>query len=164
MEIKDKDKDKDKVAGAGGFRFWAPVGLALALLAFGAQAGAKSSLEGYDRPMRSRVCGLVLLSEGRAETRAAKSAASQDKASASMGRLVKAFSLLADGRQTDLNAARESARTLLGTIPKPAAEKPVAIAWCEAWLATRYPQADFDKSESARWSWASQAKLTFETE
>lgn len=159
-------KTKTDVSGSFTSRALAPVWLALALPVSAAQAGAKPPIEGYDRPMSSRVCGLVLLSEGRSEARAAKSTGSQDKAkaAASIARLVKAFSLLADGRQTDLNAARAASASLLGTARKPAPDRAFAVDRCEAWGTARYPQADFDKSESARGSWASQAKWTFDTE
>lgn len=128
------------------------------------QPSPLASLAGYARPMHSRVCGLVLLSEGRADARAAKAAGAQDQAATSMTRLTKAFALLADGREADRNAAREASRVLLGTLEQPAADKSTAVSHCEQWLQSRQAQPDFDKGESAQWSWASQAKLTFDTE
>lgn len=157
---------KHKIPGQVGTRFHAQVvlGLALTMLTLTAQASTLAQVEAAGQPMRSRVCGLVLLSEGRADARSAKALKDQQLTSTSFAKLTGAFALLADGRPADKKAAREAAYALLGTLQKPGAEKQSALSRCDAWLKWRVQQADFDKSEEARWSWAQQAKLTFDTE
>jgi hypothetical protein len=138
--------------------------LAAALLFNISHAARPGALDTFSTPMRSRVCGLVLLSEGRSQVRAFKASQAQELAEASFSRLMRAFALLADGRAADRSAAREASAFLLGTLKSPAPGKAEAIVLCETWLASRMAQPDFDKSEEARWSWTNQAKLTFDTE
>lgn len=134
------------------------------LLSFTTQAASLSQVEAADASMRSRVCGLVLLSDGRADARLAKSSKDDRLTAQSFNKLTRAFALLADGREANKGAARSASADLLGTLNNPGVEKQAALTRCNAWLTWRTGQVNFDKSETARFSWAQQAKLTFDSE
>jgi hypothetical protein len=129
---------------------------------------ATDALATRDIPFHSRTCGLVLLSDGRAQTRAVKAAGTGAFVPA-MSQLTKAFLLLRDGRglQAPLNEPREyfAQRLSTGRSTQPANQAlPQAIAHCEQWFEDRRGQPDFDRSEAASWDAAAQAKLTLESE
>lgn len=157
-----KNKVPEKISAQ--FPTQLSLGLVLTMIALTAQAGILAQVEAAGQPMHSRVCGLVLLSAGRAEARSVKAAKNDPLAALSFSKLTGAFALLADGRQADKTAAREAAYALIGTLSKPGAENQSALSRCDAWLKWRVQQADFDQSEAARWSWAQQAKMTFDSE
>lgn len=112
-------------------------------------------LQSASLPMRSRACGLILLSDGRAKTRAG------DQAGA-MAELIGSFALLQDGRALeDKAAARSVSQSLLA---KDSTTRAAAIAYCQQWLTSRKVQPDFDKSEKSQWEWAQAAIMTMRTE
>lgn len=129
---------------------------------------ATDALAKRDTPFHSRTCGLVLLSDGRAQTRAVK-ASGTGAFGPPMAQLIKAFLLLRDGRglRVPLSEPREyfAQRLSTGSGTQPANQAlPQAIVHCEQWLEARRGQSDFDRSEAAGWDAAEQAKLTLETE
>lgn len=131
-------------------------------------SAAVAQLAQMDQPFHSRTCGLVLLSDGRAQVRAVKVAGTGEFTS-SRTQLIKAFLLLRDGRglQVSLELPRQyfwqRLSTGEGTTPR-FQPLPVATAHCEQWLETRRAQSDFDISEDAQQSAVAQADLTLKTE
>lgn len=116
-----------------------------------AQQDLLSALESSPLPLRSRTCGLVLLSNGRAQVRAGDPAAAQVQ-------LTRAFALLQDGRAlVDKSKARVFSDQLLHA---DAAVTSLAMSRCQAWLTARLAASDFDKTEESQWSWAQQAVMT----
>lgn len=131
-------------------------------LTFLLMAGITSSLaqdngalvDGLDAPMKSRTCGLVLLSDGRAKVR------SNDLERA-MTELVSAFALLQDGRLADKYAARIASQAILNSTPD---YRATSIAECFKYFGYRKTRPDFEKSEAAMWDWVTQAQITAKTE
>jgi hypothetical protein len=108
-----------------------------------------------DGAMKSRTCGLVLLSEGRAFVRA-------NKPDDGMAFLVSAFALLQDGRSLeDKVSARTASQALLNASPE---VKDAAVIDCRKWLAHRKDKPDFPHSPDDKMEWAGQAMMTLKTE
>ncbi|HMS26903.1 MAG TPA: hypothetical protein PKC80_05970 [Burkholderiaceae bacterium] len=128
--------------------------LAMAGIPFSVLA-QNSTLDDFDQPMKSRTCGLILLSEGRAKIR-------NNDIERGMVDLVGAFALLQDGRKlNDKEVAREASQKLLnGSLET----KTTSFAKCKQWLEERKSKPDFSNTEADRWNWVSQAQLTMQTE
>ncbi len=125
----------------------------ISLFSFDAQAQSISGIT--DLPMKSRTCGLVLLSEGRAQLRA------HDQGGG-MENLVSAFALLQDGRalQDKVSARTASQALLTGSVEA----KNTAVLQCKNWLHLRKDKPDFQNTEEDRWNWLNQAMVTMKTE
>jgi hypothetical protein len=109
----------------------------------------------FDIAMKSRTCGLVLLSEGRATVRAGNM-------ESGMAELVSAFALLQDGRTLeDKTTARTASQKILSSSP---ATRATEISTCKHWLEQRKTQSNFSRTEVDQWNWVSQAQLTIQTE
>lgn len=105
--------------------------------------------------MKSRTCGLIFMSEGRADVRAGKM-------ESGMEGLVIAFALLQDGRELeDKNAARVVSQKILSG---PKDSKDAEIAMCRNWLGKRMAQPNFSKTQADKWNWANQAQMAVKTE
>lgn len=131
-------------------------------------SSALQELSRTDRAFHSRTCGLVLLSDGRAQTRVAKSQ-NTNALEPAMAQLVKAFLLLRDGRalQGGLSAPREyfAERLSTGRSTKPFNQAlPEATAHCGQWFDVRRGQPDFDLGDEAKADAAAQAELTLRSE
>lgn len=138
------------------FQLLAVVGLSLLVTVSASAQRDTAPISGaFDIPMKSRTCGLVLLSEGRASARAG------DK-ERGLADLIGAFALLQDGRTlVDKAAARTASQKMLTESP---ASKLTAISTCKNWLEQRKTQPSFVHTEEDQWNWVSQAQLTIETE
>ena len=109
----------------------------------------------FDIAMKSRTCGLVLLSEGRATVRAGNM-------ERGMADLVSAFALLQDGRTLeDKTTARTASQKILSSSP---ATRATEISTCRHWLEQRKIQSNFSRTEADQWNWVNQAQLTIQTE
>jgi hypothetical protein len=86
------------------------VALSSALFFTFAQGEQISSLSEFNVPMKSRTCGLVILSDGRAKVRA-------DDMEGAMADLMAAFSLLQDGRNLEDKASARTASQKILTGP-----------------------------------------------
>lgn len=131
------------------------VALSSALFFTFAQGEPISSLSEFNVPMKSRTCGLVILSDGRAKVRA-------DDMEGGVADLIAAFSLLQDGRNLEDKASARTASQKILTGPLD--NKKATIAQCKKWLSERKEKSDFSKTEADMWSWADQARLTIQTE
>lgn len=129
--------------------------LTIGLLANPAHSEAATASTGLDVAMKSRTCGLILLSDGRASVRA-------DSLDRGTEDLILAFSLLQDGRSLE---NKESARTASQKILNGSTgSKASAIADCKQWREMRKTKPDFQQSQADEWSWMNQALLTIQTE
>lgn len=105
--------------------------------------------------MKSRTCGLIFMSGGRADVRAGKM-------ESGMEGLIAAFALLQDGRELeDKNAARVVSQKILSG---PKDSKDAEIAMCRNWLGKRMAQPNFSKTQSDKWNWANQAQMAVKIE
>jgi len=149
------------------------VGLALAYTCV-APTHASSPFSGLKQliqtepAFQSRTCGLVLLSNGRAQVRSLKAARAQTLEPA-LNQLTRAFMLLRDGRgltsghQGPRNFFQEHLST--GTTTKPLYQAlPEAVEYCEWWFNARRAKPDFDRSDQANAESVAQAQMTLETE
>ena len=130
--------------------------------------GGLKQLIQKETAFQSRTCGLVLLSNGRAQVRSLKAARAQTLEPA-LTQLTRAFMLLRDGRsltsdyQGPRNFFLENLST--GTTTKPLYQAlPEAVEHCEWWFNARRAQPDFDRSDQANAESVAQAQLTLETE
>jgi hypothetical protein len=135
--------------------FFAAVGMACICTVAQAQSRAASNLDGFDTPMKSRTCGLVILSDGRAKVRA-------EDMERGMADLISAFALLQDGRNLEDKVTARTASQIILTDPPDI--RTASIAKCKLWLEERKSKPDFSKTETDMWSWANQAQLTAKTE
>lgn len=117
--------------------------------------------------MKSRTCGLVLLSHGRALAAQLKGPSLVEQmqghsqvASTSMSWLVSAFLLLRDGRE----AAGPESRELYAAMSPQWTPTEAAMIYCTNWFESRRKSETFDVSEAAKWEAAASAKATFDTE
>lgn len=108
----------------------------------------------FDIAMKSRTCGLVLLSEGRSNVR-------DGNIERGMEDLVSAFALLQDGRALeDKTTARVASQKILSDPATRATE----ISTCKSWRAQRKTQSNFSHTEDDQWNWVSESQLTIKTE